>query len=263
MRSRSGLALGVARLLFVLVRFVRRPSPSRDKTYRGTIICIHRATMNCKRFQSRYDRRDRLEGVERRRLRRLRNRVVSFSPRAERRVNRSMESRPTTARAIPKTTAGAMREGEFVIDSISQTHKSTFASNKHPTDEELMALASFRSALRRFLAFSEQAAADLGLTMQWYQALLVVKAHRGGDHISVGELAEQLMIRDHSAAELVSRLVHAKLVKRKTDPSDRRRSLIIMTPSGDRCLTQLAQVHLERLRENKEAFLNLFNVADE
>ena len=99
--------------------------------------------------------------------------------------------------------------------------------------------------------------------MQWYQALLVIKTFRSGDHISVGELAEQLMIRDHSAAELVSRLVQAKLVKRKTDPSDRRRSLVIMTPSGDRRLAQLAAVHLERLRENKDAFLNLFNVDQE
>ena len=129
-----------------------------------------------------------------------------------------------------------------------------------PTQEELEALARFRLALRRFLAFSEQAAADLGLTVQWYQALLVTKTFRSGDHISVGELAEQLMIRDHSAAELVSRLVQAKLVKRKTDPSDRRRSLVIMTPSGNRRLAQLASVHLERLRENKDAFLNLFDV---
>jgi DNA-binding MarR family transcriptional regulator len=131
-----------------------------------------------------------------------------------------------------------------------------------PTDEELAALARFRAALRRFLAFSEQAAAELGVTMQWYQALLVVKTFRADEHISVGELAEQLLIRDHSAAELVSRLVQAKLVKRRIDPSDRRRSLVIMTPSGDLRLAQLAAVHLERLRENKDAFLNLFNSAD-
>ncbi len=130
-----------------------------------------------------------------------------------------------------------------------------------PTEEELLALARFRHALRRFLAFSEQAAADFGLTMQWYQALLVIKTFRAGVHISVGELAEQLMIRDHSGAELVSRLVHAKLVRRQTDPTDRRRSLLIMTPTGDACLARLAAVHLERLRENKDAFLNPF-IAD-
>jgi DNA-binding MarR family transcriptional regulator len=98
--------------------------------------------------------------------------------------------------------------------------------------------------------------------MQWRHALLVVKTFRAGDHISVGALAEQLMIRDHSAAELVSRLVQAKLVKRRIDPSNRRRSQVVVTPSGDRCLTRLAAVHLERLRENKDAFLNLFNSTD-
>jgi DNA-binding MarR family transcriptional regulator len=127
-----------------------------------------------------------------------------------------------------------------------------------PSDAELEALARFRFALRRFLAFSEQAANELGMTMQWYQALLVIKTHRGDDHISVGDLAEQLMIRDHSAAELVSRLVEAKLVRRRTDAVDRRRSLLIITSSGERNLSKLAAVHLARLRENKDAFVNLF-----
>lgn len=132
-----------------------------------------------------------------------------------------------------------------------------------PTEEEMLALANFRSALRRFLAFSEQAAADVGLTMQRYQALLVIKTYRGGEHISVGELADQLMIRDHSAAELVSRLVQSKLVRRKTDPSDRRRSLVVLTPSGDRRLAQLAAAHLKRLRASKGAFLDLFDTREE
>ncbi|WP_442756118.1 MarR family winged helix-turn-helix transcriptional regulator [Methylocystis sp. JAN1] len=127
-----------------------------------------------------------------------------------------------------------------------------------PTDKELEALANFRFALRKFLAFSEAAAADVGITMQWYQALLVIKTFRGGGHISIGELAEQLVIRDHSAAELVSRLDQAKLVKRKTDPADRRRSLVIMTPSGSRCLNRLALLHLRELRKIKGAFTSLF-----
>ena len=151
----------------------------------------------------------------------------------------------------------------LVTISTNSTSEGPESIGMEPTQEELEALARFRVALRRFLAFSEQAAAEIGLTMQWYQALLVIKTFRFGDHISVGELAAQLMIRDHSAAELVSRLVHAKLVKRKTDPSDRRRSLVIMTPSGDRRLAQLAAAHLERLRENNDALLNLFNVGSE
>jgi DNA-binding MarR family transcriptional regulator len=129
-----------------------------------------------------------------------------------------------------------------------------------PTAEELAALARFRLTLRKFLCFSEQAAADLGMTMQWYQALLVIKTAGAEKLISVGELAEQLLIRDHSAAELVSRLVEAKLARRKTDPTDRRRSLLIITPYGERSLAKLAAVHLARLRDDKDVFLNLFNV---
>jgi DNA-binding MarR family transcriptional regulator len=159
--------------------------------------------------------------------------------------------------------AGDDIAGEFAIISTSVTDNAPGASERQPTDEELSALARFRGALRRFLAFSEQAAADLGLTMQWYQALLVIKTFGADDHISVGELAEQLMIRDHSAAELISRLVQAKLVRRKTDPSDRRRSLVIMTPAGDRRLAQLAAVHLDRFKENKDALLNLFSFDQE
>jgi DNA-binding MarR family transcriptional regulator len=75
-----------------------------------------------------------------------------------------------------------------------------------PTPEEFAALARFRLTLRQFMAFSEQAAADLGMTMQWYQALLVIKTRGAERPVSVGELAEELLIKDHSAAELVSRL---------------------------------------------------------
>jgi hypothetical protein len=36
-----------------------------------------------------------------------------------------------------------------------------------------------------------------------------------------------------------------------------------MTPAGDRRLAQLAAVHLDRLKENKDAFLNLFSFDQE
>jgi len=131
------------------------------------------------------------------------------------------------------------------------------AEDTRPTQEEFAALARFRHTLRQFLAFSEHAAADMGMTMQWYQALLVIKTRGAERPISVGELAEQLFIKDHSAAELVSRLVEAKLLRRRIDPTDRRRSLLQMTPLADRCLAKLAAVHLARLRDDREAFLNL------
>jgi len=126
-----------------------------------------------------------------------------------------------------------------------------------PSPEDFAALARFRHTLRQFLAFSEHAAADMGMTTQWYQALLVIKTRGARRPVSVGELAEELLIRDHSAAELVSRLAEAKLVRRRVDPTDRRRSLVVMTPLADRALAKLAALHLARLRGDRDALLNL------
>lgn len=136
------------------------------------------------------------------------------------------------------------------------------AAPRQLTEGELADLAKFRAALRNFLAFSEQAAAAHGATTQWYQALLVIKTFDSNEPITVGELANQLMIRDHSAAELVSRLVGAKLVRRKSDPADRRRSHLLMTALGERVLSNLALAHWERLREFREAFMKPFKVEE-
>ena len=132
-----------------------------------------------------------------------------------------------------------------------------------PSPEDYAALARFRQTLRQFMAFSERAAADMGMTMQWYQALLVIKTRGAERPFSVGDLAEELLIKDHSAAELVSRLAEAKLVRRRVDPSDRRRSLLLMTPLADRALAKLAAIHLARLREDRDAFLNVLGSDDD
>ena len=141
-----------------------------------------------------------------------------------------------------------------------QTPSAKHRGKREPTEAELAALAEFRAALREFLAFSEQAAAARGATMQWYQALLVIKTFNSDAPITVGELAEQLRIRHHSAVGLVSRLSAAKLVRRQQDAGDRRRSLLLMTAAGERCLADLAAAHLERLREIEDSFLKPFRV---
>ncbi|ARN81144.1 MarR family transcriptional regulator [Methylocystis bryophila] len=146
---------------------------------------------------------------------------------------------------------------------MSQSRPGTASAKSarpRPTDAELAALAEFRATLRKFLAFSEQAAAAQGVTMQWYQALLVIKTFNSNSPITVGELANQLMIRHHSAAELVSRLEAGKLVRRESDSDDRRKSLLVITAAGERRLADLAAVHLEHLRAVEDSFLKPFKV---
>jgi len=109
-------------------------------------------------------------------------------------------------------------------------------------------LAAFRYALRQFLRFSESAAQATGITPQQHQALLAIKGFPGRDSVTVGELAERLQLRHHSAVELIDRLVVQKLVSRKATPEDHRCVLIQLTSRGEAILEKLSSTHREQLR---------------
>lgn len=109
-------------------------------------------------------------------------------------------------------------------------------------------LATFRYALRRFIRFSERAAQAAGITPQQHQALLAIKGFPGRDKITVGELAERLQLRHHSAVGLVDRLMVQKLVARLPSASDRRQVLIQLTSRGEEVLDKLSAVHREELK---------------
>jgi len=110
------------------------------------------------------------------------------------------------------------------------------------------ALARFRYELRKFQAFSQSAARRAGLTAQQHQALLAVRGFSGRGAISVGELADYLLIRHHTAVELVNRMTRLKILSRSLDGTDSRRVLVSLTREGERRLQQLSKIHLEELR---------------
>ena len=99
----------------------------------------------------------------------------------------------------------------------------TGAGAEPVTPAEYRALASFRRALRGFLRFSEDAARAVGVTPAQHQLLLAIKGFPGDGSPSVGELAEALQLRHHSAVELVDRAASAGLVRRIEDRDDARR----------------------------------------
>lgn len=109
-------------------------------------------------------------------------------------------------------------------------------------------LAAFRYALRQFMHFSEAAAGRAGVTPQQHQALLAIKGFPGREEVTVGELAERLQLRHHSAVGLLDRLVDLKLVRRATAPDDRRRVLVRLTTAGETLLDRLSASHHEELR---------------
>jgi DNA-binding MarR family transcriptional regulator len=115
------------------------------------------------------------------------------------------------------------------------------------------ALGRFRRAMREFLAFSEQTAQDEGLRPQQHQALLAIRAHSGPADMSIGELAECLLIRHHTAVELVGRLVDRKLVFRIANPEDRRQVLLRLEPLGAAYLERISMRNLQQLAEAAES----------
>ena len=115
-----------------------------------------------------------------------------------------------------------------------------------PVDYET--LARFRYELRRFQAFSEAAANRSGLTAQQHQALLAIRGFSRREPVSVGELAGYLLVRHHTAVELVDRMVKLRIVSRSIDPADGRRVLVQLTAEGERRLQRLSRIHLEELR---------------
>lgn len=109
-------------------------------------------------------------------------------------------------------------------------------------------LAALRHALRRFQRFSSDAALAAGLTPQQHQALLVIKGFPGRDYVSVGELAERLHLRHHSAVGLVNRLVQRQVARRTPSVTDRRQQEVRLTAGGEKLLGQLSTAHLRELR---------------
>ncbi|MET3966151.1 MULTISPECIES: MarR family winged helix-turn-helix transcriptional regulator [Bradyrhizobium] len=114
-------------------------------------------------------------------------------------------------------------------------------------EADYAALAQFRYQLRTFLAFSEAAAQSAGLTPQQHQALLAIKGLAAPDGASVGDIARFLLIRHHTAVELVDRMAKLKLIGREGDPQDARRVLVRLTAKGEQKLRSLSRIHLDEL----------------
>jgi hypothetical protein len=71
--------------------------------------------------------------------------------------------------------------------------------------DRLCDLAEFRYQLRKFLSFSENVSESRGIPAQQYQLLQVVAMVPEGQESSISYIAERMMVRHNSAAELVAK----------------------------------------------------------
>lgn len=135
------------------------------------------------------------------------------------------------------------------------------AHDRPLTDSDYAALASFRHAIRRFQAFSEACAAEVGLTPQQHQALLAIRA-AGPDEATVGYVAERLILKPHSATGLVSRLEALGLVTRRTAASDRRRALLCLSDRAYALLVKLSGAHRDEIQRLRPLLAAIFDQLD-
>ena len=117
------------------------------------------------------------------------------------------------------------------------------------TASEYRQLADLRFHIRRFLRVSEEAVREEGLETQQHQFLLAIRAHTGALPPTVGELAERLLIRHHSAVGLADRLARCGLVRRAAGERDRRQVHVQLTEEGTGLLERLGWLHRQELRQ--------------
>lgn len=113
----------------------------------------------------------------------------------------------------------------------------------------LQLLAEFRHELRKFLHFSEQAAARAKLQSQHHQLLLQIAGAPENTIATVAYAAERLGLRHNTVVELTNRCEDAGLIKREQDAKDHRRVLLHVTTKGYRILDQLSDAHAYELNE--------------
>jgi DNA-binding MarR family transcriptional regulator len=121
-------------------------------------------------------------------------------------------------------------------------------SERALTDSDFRDQAEFRAAVRRFLRFSEEQARNYGITPQQHLLLLAVRGHANYPNVSIGDVAEALQIRHHSASLLVDRCVRRALLSRREDPNDRRRALVALTDEGQHVLDDITRANRRQLQ---------------
>ena len=124
--------------------------------------------------------------------------------------------------------------------------------------EDVVAVAEFRTALRRYARRSERVARQYGLTPQRYLLLLMIKgAADGKEQSTVTELADRLQLAQSTVTELVRRAEETGLVTREQSQDDARVAHLRLTPEGNQRLMQsFTELSTERA-QLREAFAQL------
>jgi DNA-binding MarR family transcriptional regulator len=119
---------------------------------------------------------------------------------------------------------------------------------KRISPSEYQAMAELRYRIRLFLREGDVAARTAGLEPQQYLMLLAIRGMPDGSAAKIQSLADSLLLRHHSAVELVDRLEKNGYVRRTRGSEDRRQVLVSLLPKGQRVLERVVQQRISELR---------------
>lgn len=126
-------------------------------------------------------------------------------------------------------------------------------------DADYARLLEVRTGLRRFEKWSAERAEEHGLTGSQHQLLLAVRGHGDPRGPTIGEVAEYLLVRHHSAVELADRCARLGLITRVRDGADHRVVRLELAAEGARVLEELTGAHLEELGRLTPLFESLLS----
>ncbi len=152
-----------------------------------------------------------------------------------------------------------LRGGELGIvapPALDSRGVSSGATVSRPAVDEVIHVAEFRVALRRFHRETERVARACGLTPQRYLLLLLVKgAPDGSESATVTGLAARLHLAQSTVTELVARAEDAGLLAREPSPIDGRVVVLRLTDEGEErlaCAFSGLDAERRRLRDTVE-----------
>jgi DNA-binding MarR family transcriptional regulator len=130
------------------------------------------------------------------------------------------------------------------------------------SQEDFTHLLALRTGLRRFLRWSEHQAKAAGLTPAKHQLLLAVRGHPNPAGPTVGDIADYLVLRHHSAVGLIDRAVADGLVERNADHRNKSVVRVTLTPAGTARLEALSEAHLEEIAHLAPTMRTLWDALD-
>jgi DNA-binding MarR family transcriptional regulator len=122
------------------------------------------------------------------------------------------------------------------------TDRATVAADDELVEEAIALLPEIGKSL--YLAIARHAR-EAGLSPPQIKALGYL-FHRGS--CAVRDVADGLGISMATASETLDRLVELGLLERATDPVDRRRAIVALTPEAQRLLTEVTAVRRRQVR---------------